>query len=101
MVTFHTGGHSLRHRNAMRSVQWRLAGRLLRNAASLVAVSRFEAETLSEQARLGSKPVTVIRNGGTLPPTPAGTAVVPGRIVSSGRLERYKGHHRVIRPCRT
>ena len=96
VVTFHTGGHSLRHRNAMRSMQWRLAGRLLRNAASLVAVSRFEAETLSEQARLGSKPVTVIRNGGTLPPTPAGTAVVPGRIVSSGRLERYKGHHRVI-----
>ena len=71
-------------------------GVLLRNAASLVAVSRFEAETLSEQARLRSKPVTVIRNGGTLPPTPAGTAVVPGRIVSSGRLERYKGHHRVI-----
>jgi glycosyltransferase involved in cell wall biosynthesis len=96
MVTFHTGGHSLRHRNAMRSTQWRLIGRLLRNAVSLVGVSRFEAESLSQQARLRGKPITVIRNGGTLPPTPAGTAAVSGRIVSSGRLERYKGHHRVI-----
>ena len=96
MVTFHTGGHSARHRNAMRSLQWRLAGVLLRRAASLVAVSRFEADSLSAQARLRGKPVSVIRNGGTLPPPPAGTAAVPGRIVSSGRLERYKGHHKVI-----
>jgi glycosyltransferase involved in cell wall biosynthesis len=96
LVTFHTGGHSLRYRNAMRSAQWRLSGRLLRNAVSLVGVSRFEAESLSEQARLRGKPVTVIRNGGSLPHAPPGTAAVPGRIVSSGRLERYKGHHRVI-----
>jgi glycosyltransferase involved in cell wall biosynthesis len=96
VVTFHTGGHSLRLRKAMRSTQWRLIGLLLRNAVSLVGVSRFEAEILSTQARLRGKPITVIRNGGTLPPAPAGTAAVPGRIVSSGRLERYKGHHRVI-----
>jgi glycosyltransferase involved in cell wall biosynthesis len=96
MVTFHTGGHSLAYRNAMRSIQWRLTGRLLRNAVSLVGVSRFEAESMSEHARLADKPVTVIRNGGTLPSAPVGTAPVSGRIVSSGRLERYKGHHRVI-----
>jgi glycosyltransferase involved in cell wall biosynthesis len=96
MVTFHTGGHSLRYRNVMRSTQWRLTGLLLRDAVSLVGVSRFEAETMSEQARLRSKPVAVIRNGGTLPPAPPGTGSVSGRIVSSGRLERYKGHHRVI-----
>ena len=96
MVTFHTGGHSVRYRNAMRSLQWRLTGLLLRKAASLVAVSRFEADNMSTQARLRGKPVSVIRNGGTLPPPPSGTAAVPGRIVSSGRLERYKGHHKVI-----
>jgi glycosyltransferase involved in cell wall biosynthesis len=96
VVTFHTGGHSARHRNTLRSTQWRLTGPLLRNAASLIGVSYFEAETVSTQARLNGKPVTVIRNGGTLPRPPATTAVVPGRIVSSGRLERYKGHHRVI-----
>lgn len=96
MVTFHTGGHTLAHRNALRAIQWRLVGPLLRKAASLVAVSRFEAKILSAQAHLGGKPITVIRNGGTLPPPPPGTQVVPGRIVSCGRLERYKGHQRVI-----
>jgi glycosyltransferase involved in cell wall biosynthesis len=96
LVTFHTGGHSSRLRNAMRTTQWRLAGPLLRNAASLIAVSRFEAAVLTRHARLGDKRVTVIRNGGALPPPRPGTAAVPGRIVSSGRLERYKGHQRVI-----
>jgi glycosyltransferase involved in cell wall biosynthesis len=96
LVTFHTGGHSSRLRNAVRTTQWRLAGPLLRNAVSLIAVSRFEAVTLAQHARLGDKRVMVIRNGGALPSPRAGTVVVPGRIVSSGRLERYKGHHRVI-----
>src|SRR5689334_22883206 len=96
IVTFHTGGHSSRLRNAMRTTQWRLAGSLLRSAVSLIAVSRFEAATLTRHARLGDKRVIVIRNGGALPPPRPGTVAVPGRVVSSGRLERYKGHHRVI-----
>src|SRR5499427_3454926 len=96
LVTFHTGGHSSRLRNAIRATQWRLAGPLLRNAVSLIAVSRFEADVLARHARLGDKRVVVIPNGGALPPPRPGTAAVPGRIVSSGRLERYKGHHRVI-----
>jgi glycosyltransferase involved in cell wall biosynthesis len=96
LVTFHTGGHSSRLRNAMRATQWRLAGPLLRNAASLIAVSQFEAATLTRHARLEDKQVIVIRNGGTLPPLRAETPVVPGRIISAGRLERYKGHHRAI-----
>jgi glycosyltransferase involved in cell wall biosynthesis len=96
VVTFHTGGHSHRLRNAIRSTQWRVIGPLLRGASGLIGVSRFEAETISRYARLAPKPVTVIRNGGTLPPPPAEIAPVPGRIVSSGRLEHYKGHHRVI-----
>jgi glycosyltransferase involved in cell wall biosynthesis len=96
LVTFHTGGHSSRLRNAMRTTQWRLAGPLLRNAVSLIAVSRSEAAALARHARLGDKRVIVIRNGGVLPPPRVGTAAIPGRITSSGRLERYKGHHRVI-----
>jgi glycosyltransferase involved in cell wall biosynthesis len=96
LVTFHTGGHSSRIRNAMRTPQWRLAGPLLRKAVSLIAVSRFEAAAIARHACLGDKPVTVIRNGGALPPPRTGTLTVPGQIVSSGRLERYKGHHRVI-----
>src|SRR5215471_19247592 len=96
LVTFHTGGHSSRLRNATRSIQWRLAGPLLRNAVSLIAVSHFEAVALARHARLSGKRIIVIRNGGTLPSPRSGTVAVPGRIVSSGRLERYKGHHRVI-----
>jgi len=96
VVTFHTGGHSSRIRNAIRSAQWRMAGPLLRNASALVAVSQFEADLITRDAGLGGKPVAVIRNGGALPPPQAGTAPVAGRIVSAGRLERYKGHHRVI-----
>lgn len=96
VVTFHTGGHTLRYRNALRSVQWRLAGPLLRNAVSLIAVSRFEADSLSERSHLRGKRVAVIRNGGTLPPASRAASPVSGRIVSSARLERYKGHHRVI-----
>jgi glycosyltransferase involved in cell wall biosynthesis len=96
LVTFHTGGHSSRLRNAIRTIQWRLAGPLLRNAASLIAVSRFEAAALTRHAHLGGNRVIVIRNGGSLPSPRPGTIAVPGRIVSSGRLERYKGHHRVI-----
>ena len=96
VVTFHTGGHSLRHRNALRSIQWRLAGPSLRNAASLIGVSQFEADAVSAQAHLGNRAVSVIRNGGTLPKPPPGTAAVPGRIVTCGRLEKYKGHQRVI-----
>jgi glycosyltransferase involved in cell wall biosynthesis len=96
LVTFHTGGHSQALRNRLRPAQWRMLGPLLRDAVALIGVSQFEARTLSGDARLASESVRVIRNGGTLPPPTPGTAPVPGRIVSSGRLERYKGHHRVI-----
>jgi glycosyltransferase involved in cell wall biosynthesis len=96
LVTFHTGGHASRHRNTLRGLQWRLIGPLLRDAISLVGVSKFEATMISEAARLRGKPVVIIPNGGTLPAPDPGTAVIRGRIVSSGRLERYKGHHRVI-----
>lgn len=97
LVTFHTGGSSSRFRNALRTTQWRLTGPLLRNAASLIAVSRFEAATFTRHARLGDKPVTLIRNGGAVPPPRTETAAVPGRIISVGRLERYKGHHQAIK----
>lgn len=96
VVTFHTGGHSLRHRNALRSLQWRFIGPQLRNAAALIGVSHFEADAISRQARLNGRTVSVIRNGGTLPAPPNEVRAIPGRIITCGRLEKYKGHHRVI-----
>ena len=96
LMTFHTGGHSLAHRNAMRSLQWRVIGPLLRRADALIGVSAFEAELLRSEAHLGDRPMTVIRKGGSLPPATPGVVPVPGRVLSTGRLERYKGHHRAI-----
>jgi len=96
VVTFHSGGHSSRWRERIRARQTAALGPLLRRAARLVAVSRFEADVFA--ARLGVPPgrIDVVPNGADLPDPGRPVAVEPGLVVSMGRLERYKGHHRVI-----
>lgn len=96
VLTFHSGGHSSGVRRGLRGLQWRLLAPLLRRAAHLVAVSRFEREHFAAATGIDPRRFTVVANGGALPPVPPGTVRRPGRIVSSGRLERYKGHHRAI-----
>lgn len=98
VVTFHGGGTSRNHRDALRGVQVRLLGPLLRRAAALVAIAQFEIEYYGRLADLPPGRFTVIPNGADLPDLPAGEPPSrPGTlIVSSGRLERYKGHHKVI-----
>ncbi|MBK8435494.1 MAG: glycosyltransferase family 4 protein [Austwickia sp.] len=96
LTTFHTGGHSMGHRNALRSLQWRALGPLLGSADALVGVSHFEAELVAQEARIATDRVRVIRNGGGLPQLSEPVSRVPGLIVSSGRLVNYKGHQRVI-----
>jgi glycosyltransferase involved in cell wall biosynthesis len=96
LVTFHTGGHSSSLRRRLRNTQWRALGPLLRGAAAVVAVSRFEERMFQEVCRLDASRLRIIQNGGDLPVRVTSLETVPGRIVSSGRLERYKGHQRVI-----
>ncbi len=96
VATFHTGGHSLEHRNALRSIQWRALGPLLSRADQLIGVSHFEAELVATQAGIDPSRVQVIRNGGGLPPFDVPPQRIRGLIVSSGRLVPYKGHHRVV-----
>lgn len=96
LLTFHTGGSSSGVRTRFRDTQWRLLAPLLRGAVRLVAVSRFEKRLFEDATGIPGERFTVIRNGGALPPVPPGVSVVPGRLVSVGRLERYKGHHRAI-----
>ncbi|HEY2237902.1 MAG TPA: glycosyltransferase family 4 protein [Streptosporangiaceae bacterium] len=98
LVTLHTGGHSSGLRNRLRTVQWRALGPWLRGAAAVVAVSRSERRLFEDTSRIESARIRVISNGGDLstPPPPTDGATVPHQIVSSGRLERYKGHHRAI-----
>jgi len=96
VLTFHSGGHSSAARRRVRGLQWRLLAPLLRGAAHLIAVSRFERSHFSEATGIDPARFTVVANGGALPPTPQDVTPRRGRIVSSGRLERYKGHHRAI-----
>lgn len=98
VVTFHTGGHPSRFRQLIRPLQWRLLAPLLRQAGALIAVSRFEARLF--QAAIGDThgQIVVIRNGGVSlgPADREKIAVDPSLVVSIGRLEWYKGHHRAI-----
>lgn len=96
VVTFHGGGHSARIRQAFRRVQ-RLALRpLLAQARRLVAVAEFEVALYGRELRLGPERFAVIPNGSELPAPSGGPARTGTLIVSVGRLERYKGHHRIL-----
>lgn len=96
MLTFHSGGHSSAFRERARATQWRLLAPFLRRARVLVAVSQFEAHRFEAALHLPAGSIRVIRNGGSLPPPPAAVSTDPNLVVSVGRLERYKGHHRAI-----
>jgi glycosyltransferase involved in cell wall biosynthesis len=97
IVTFHTGGHRSALRRRLRGAQWFLLGPLLRRAAALVGVSEFERSLIAGAAGIDPARIRVIRNGGGLPSAPAAAAIEnPDLVLSVGRLERYKGHHRAV-----
>lgn len=101
VLTFHTGGHTSRLRNYLRGGQWWLLRPLLAQAKFLIGVSQFEATYFQEILKLPANRFKVIRNGGRLPEIPVGVGPNPPTedaplIISTGRLERYKGHHRLI-----
>ena len=93
VLTFHTGGSSSALRRRSRGLQWRLLTPLLRRTTRLVGVSHFEADLFSEVT--GRDDVMVIRNGGALP-LHSTVESDPDLMLSIGRLERYKGHHRAV-----
>jgi glycosyltransferase involved in cell wall biosynthesis len=96
LVTFHTGGNSSAFREKARGTQFRLLSPLLRRARRLIGVSTYEAGRFEEILGLPQGAITVIRNGGSLPPPASPVEPETGLVVSVGRIERYKGHHRVI-----
>lgn len=96
LLTFHTGGNSSAFREKARRTQFRLLSPLLRRAHTLVGVSDYEARRFEEIMRLPRGTITVIRNGGSLPPLRTTVEPEAGLVVSVGRIERYKGHHRVV-----
>jgi glycosyltransferase involved in cell wall biosynthesis len=97
VLTLHTGGHSSALRNSIRPLQWRLLAPLLRSTAALVAVSDYERQTFG--AVLGNTAgIRLIRNGCEPLPVDHSAEKPEGSplVVSVGRLERYKGHHRIL-----
>lgn len=101
VLTFHSGGDVSRLHRALRGLQWSMLRPLLLRAQKLIAVSEFEAGFFRERLRLPAESFVVIPNGAHLPhafePAEAVDQTGDGPlIVSIGRLERYKGHQRVV-----
>jgi glycosyltransferase involved in cell wall biosynthesis len=99
VVSFHTGGHSSRLRTAIREPQWQALRPLLRRSDALVAVCAYEVEQFALRLRIDPQKIRLIRNGAdALPLDDHARPVAAGSplISSVGRLERYKGHHRLI-----
>jgi glycosyltransferase involved in cell wall biosynthesis/GT2 family glycosyltransferase len=99
VVTFHGGGHSLEHRNRARGVQMRILRPLLRRAARLVAIARFEVEQYGQLLGVPPERFAFIPNGTDLSFSDgdvAGQEPETTTLASIGRIERYKGHHRVL-----
>lgn len=97
VVTFHGGGHSSRFRNAARRWQRALLRPLLARARKLIAVARFEIEFYGHELGIPGDRFALIPNGSDLPQvTPRPSPGDDLRIASIGRLERYKGHQRIL-----
>jgi glycosyltransferase involved in cell wall biosynthesis len=99
VVTFHGGGHSSRVRNRLRRAQRRALRPLLARAERLVATARFEIDLYGRELGLPREKFVLIPNGADLTAIDRSASERPGEpglLASIGRLERYKGHHRVI-----
>jgi glycosyltransferase involved in cell wall biosynthesis len=98
VLTFHGGGHSSRIRHSLRRTQRKLLGPLIRRAACLVAIARFEITEYGAELHIPPQRFRLIPNGIDLAVDTRGGALDDHRtiVASIGRLERYKGHHRVL-----
>ena len=98
LVAFHSGGHSSRLRRALRRPQRWLLRPLLASAEFLVGGSSAEAHFFQRALHLPPERFRVIPIVAHLPVVAPPEPASDGRtlIVSVGRLERYKGHHRLI-----
>lgn len=99
VVTFHSGGDSSLFRKAIRGAQRVALSPLLAKAERLIGPSKWEADFFRERLHLSSEQFSVIPNGAHHLPAVAEATRKKGvgpLIVSVGRLEKYKGHQRVI-----
>lgn len=110
-LTFHSGGHSSRLRNLARPIHTRAMGRLMRRCELLVGVSQWETNLFSDRLGLDPGTIRTIPNGvssdrpgvldGVDGPEGIDPTAIPDpdggpHLLSIGRLQRYKGHQRII-----
>jgi len=70
---------------------------LLERAARLIATADWEVDHYAELLDLPRDLFIVIPNGGDLPSPQTSARTSNGTLIASlGRVERYKGHHRVL-----
>jgi len=87
------------HSSRLRRSQWAVLRPLLTSANRLVTVARFEVNLYGAALRLPGDRFALIRTGIDLPRNgPASRSGDQSEpvIASVGRLERFKGHHRLI-----
>jgi glycosyltransferase involved in cell wall biosynthesis len=99
VVTFHGIGHLTSLRGALRPAQVSMMRPLLARASRLVALTDAERERFRLLLRLPVQRFVVVPNGGDRLVGAARDVSprCPSRlIVSIGRLERFKGHHRLV-----
>ncbi len=98
LLSFHSGGHSSGLRHSIRGLQSTAMRPLLAGAQALVGVSNFEAQLFAQRLRLPLDRFTVVPNGSHLPPVADAPPLDPESplILSVGRLEKYKGHQRIL-----
>ncbi|MGB8407794.1 MAG: glycosyltransferase family 4 protein [Mycobacterium sp.] len=99
VLTLHTGGSRSALRQSLRPVQFRLWSPVLRRTTALVAVCEYERQKIAALLGVGEGSIRLIRNG--CDPLPIDDAAPKSDgsplLVSAGRLERFKGHHRIMR----
>ena len=98
VLSFHSGGHASSLRIRGRRAQHAALGPLVARARRLIAVSSFEVRLFGETMGASPRRFVTIPNGASMPqpsPTARPSSEEP-LILSVGRLEGYKGHHRAI-----
>ncbi len=99
VLTFHAGGDVTAWRGLIRGAQWRALRPYLARASRLIGVTQDEAQRFQRTLNLPWEQFAVVHNGAShmprVAPEPSLRRGAP-QIVSVGRLERYKGHQRVI-----
>ncbi len=98
VLTLHTGGNRSALRQSLRPLQFRLSVPFLRRSAAVVAVCEFERHNFASMLGVADETIRLIRNGSDPLPIDPVAEEHGGSplLVSVGRLERFKGHHRIL-----